>query len=66
MSTRQQTRKAAQHETLRGWALLQAMPELHIGLRTGFCGSLTTFASWVYLLLLQLVGGLHLPTVDCW
>ncbi len=35
----------------------QARPELQIGLRTGFCGSLTTFASWVYVLLLQLVGG---------
>ena len=38
----------------------QAMPELHIGLRTGYCGSLTTFASWVYTLLLQLVGGVPL------
>ena len=36
------------------------MPELHIGLRTGYCGSLTTFASWVYSLLLQVVGGVRL------
>lgn len=36
------------------------MPELHIGLRTGYCGSLTTFASWVYALLLQVVGGVRL------
>ncbi|KAK9831415.1 hypothetical protein WJX81_002965 [Elliptochloris bilobata] len=35
----------------------QGMPELHIGLRTGFCGSLTTFASWAYTQLLQLIGG---------
>ena len=26
--------------------VLQAMPILHLALRTGFCGSLTTFSSW--------------------
>ena len=35
----------------------QAAPELHIGLRTGFCGSLTTLSSWAMALTLQLVGG---------
>ena len=33
------------------------MPELHTGLRTGFCGSLTTFASWEYSLVQGLIGG---------
>ncbi|EIE22217.1 hypothetical protein COCSUDRAFT_42582 [Coccomyxa subellipsoidea C-169] len=36
---------------------LQGVPELHIGVRTGFCGSLTTFASWEYSLVTGLVGG---------
>ncbi|CAK0780113.1 hypothetical protein CVIRNUC_004940 [Coccomyxa viridis] len=36
----------------------QAAPELHIGLRTGYCGSLTTFASWEYSLVTSLIGGL--------
>ena len=40
---------------------LQAAPELHIGLRTGYCGSLTTFASWEYSLVTSLIGGAHLP-----
>lgn len=35
----------------------QAAPELHIGLRTGFCGSLTTLSGWTMALTLQLVGG---------
>jgi len=35
----------------------QAAPELHIGLRTGFCGSLTTLSAWAMALTLQLVGG---------
>eukprot|EP00884_Botryococcus_braunii_P010563 jgi/Botrbrau1/19508/Bobra.0035s0009.2 len=35
----------------------QDAPELHIGLRTGFCGSLTTFASWDYQLMTMLIGG---------
>ncbi|EIE20421.1 hypothetical protein COCSUDRAFT_43867 [Coccomyxa subellipsoidea C-169] len=36
----------------------QSAPELHIGLRTGYCGSLTTFASWEYSLVTSLLGGL--------
>ncbi len=36
---------------------VQAAPELHIGLRTGYCGSLTTFASWEYSLVTGLIGG---------
>lgn len=28
-----------------------------MGLRTGFCGSLTTFASWEFSLVLALIGG---------
>lgn len=36
---------------------LQDVPELHIGLRTGYCGSLTTFASWKYSLVTGLIGG---------
>ena len=35
----------------------QSAPELHIGLRTGFCGSLTTFSAWSLALFLQLTGG---------
>ena len=35
----------------------QGRPELHIGLRTGFCGSLTTLSSWALALTQQLVGG---------
>jgi len=35
----------------------QQSPELHIGLRTGFCGCLTTFSSWSSALLAQAVGG---------
>ena len=37
--------------------LSQHVPELHIGLRTGYCGSLTTFASWEYSLVTGLIGG---------
>ena len=36
---------------------VQAAPELHIGLRTGYCGSLTTFASWEFSLVTGLIGG---------
>ncbi len=36
---------------------MQDAPELLIGLRTGFCGSLTTFASWEFSLVLGLIGG---------
>lgn len=39
------------------------MPELHTGLRTGFCGSLTTFASWEYTLVLALIGGTAPPVL---
>jgi hypothetical protein len=39
-------------------ALSQDVPELHIGMRTGFCGSLTTFASWEYSLVTALIGGM--------
>ena len=35
----------------------QRSPELHIGIRTGFCGCLTTFSSWSNALLAQAVGG---------
>ena len=35
----------------------QHLPELHIGLRTGYCGSLTTFASWELDLIQPLIGG---------
>ena len=35
----------------------QRMPELHIGLRTGYCGSLTTFASWELSMVQLLIGG---------
>ena len=37
--------------------MLQNVPELHVGLRTGYCGSLTTFASWEYSLVTGLIGG---------
>ncbi|CAL5222003.1 g4291 [Coccomyxa viridis] len=36
----------------------QAATGLHVGLRTGYCGSLTTFASWEYSLVTSLIGGL--------
>lgn len=36
---------------------LQDAPELLVGLRTGFCGSLTTFASWELSLVTLLIGG---------
>ena len=46
---------------------LQAAPELHIGLRTGYCGSLTTFASWEYSLVTGLIGGAALRQRSlCW
>ena len=35
----------------------QRSPELHIGVRTGFCGCLTTFSAWSAALLAQAVGG---------
>lgn len=35
----------------------QGCPELHVGLRTGYCGSLTTFASWELDLIVPLIGG---------
>ena len=41
----------------------QHMPELHIGLRTGYCGSLTTFASWQLDLTEELIGGQVLPSL---
>lgn len=49
---------------------VQAAPELHIGLRTGYCGSLTTFASWEYSLVTGLIGGVMpcqcmAPSVSC-
>lgn len=37
--------------------LLQNAKELHVGLRTGFCGSLTTFASWQLSVIQLLIGG---------
>lgn len=36
---------------------MQDTPELLVGLRTGFCGSLTTFASWQLSLVSLLIGG---------
>ena len=42
-------------------SLMQHVPELHIGLRTGYCGSLTTFASWEYSLVTGLIGGAPQP-----
>ena len=49
---------------------MQGAPELHIGLRTGYCGSLTTFASWEYSLVTGLIGGVMPcpcipPSVSC-
>jgi len=38
-------------------AILQDAPELLVGLRTGYCGSLTTFASWELSLVTLLIGG---------
>lgn len=35
---------------------LQAYAPLHLGLRTGFCGSLTTYASWMLQLVVMTVG----------
>lgn len=35
----------------------QSSPELHIGVRTGFCGCLTTFSSWSSALFAQAAGG---------
>ena len=35
----------------------QARPALHIGVRTGFCGSMTTLSGWALALVQQLVGG---------
>ncbi len=43
---------------------LQNVPELHVGLRTGYCGSLTTFASWEYSLVTGLIGGAPASTVQ--
>ena len=39
---------------------MQAATGLHVGLRTGYCGSLTTFASWEYSLVTSLIGGASL------
>lgn len=36
---------------------LQQHTALHLGLRTGFCGSLTTFASWILQMVQMMVGG---------
>ena len=36
---------------------MQDAPELLVGLRTGYCGSLTTFASWELSLVTLLIGG---------
>ena len=36
---------------------MQDCSGLHVGLRTGFCGSLTTFASWQLFLIQILIGG---------
>lgn len=38
---------------------LQAHTPLQVGLRTGLCGSLTTFASWNLQLIIMAVGGSH-------
>jgi len=38
-------------------APLQSHSALHLGLRTGFCGSLTTFASWMLQMVEMFVGG---------
>lgn len=35
----------------------QNCPELFVGLRTGYCGSLTTFASWELSMVQLLIGG---------
>ena len=35
----------------------QANEALHVGVRTGFCGSLTTFASWELSMIQLLIGG---------
>lgn len=35
----------------------QRNSELHVGLRTGYCGSLTTFASWELAMVQLLIGG---------
>ena len=40
---------------------LQAHTPLHIGLRTGLCGSLTTLASWMLQTVLMMVGGAAMP-----
>ena len=44
----------------------QNLPELHIGLRTGYCGSLTTFASWELDLVQPLIGGQVTPRRGLW
>ena len=36
---------------------LQHNSALHLGLRTGFCGSLTTFASWILQMVKMMMGG---------
>lgn len=45
--------------------VLQAASELQIGLRTGYCGSLTTFASWQYSLVTSLIGGATPESSPC-
>ena len=35
----------------------QANEALHVGVRTGYCGSLTTFASWELSMIQLLIGG---------
>ena len=39
------------------FAPLQKHTALHLGLRTGFCGSLTTYASWMLQMVQMFVGG---------
>eukprot|EP00878_Enallax_costatus_P033913 GHUV01037496.1.p1 GENE.GHUV01037496.1~~GHUV01037496.1.p1 ORF type:complete len:488 (+),score=100.34 GHUV01037496.1:242-1705(+) len=43
---------------------LQAHLPFQVGLRTGLCGSLTTFASWNLQMVIMLVGGRPIQTVD--
>jgi fluoride ion exporter CrcB/FEX len=45
---------------------LQTHMPFQVGLRTGLCGSLTTFASWITQMVLMIVGGKPMPLGTQW